>query len=128
MIRRTPRSTRTDTLFPYTTLFRSRRGTGADREERHRFDPLALAHREEAADDGVRPAQAGQHRRTAPGGMFEIGDVGLVRQEGDRFQFEMRDGETHGPLLLMVMTVQCVPSPSPRPESGRTWFGERGWR
>src|SRR3546814_13252753 len=35
MIRRPPRSTRTDTLFPYTTLFRSdpshqRRGSGAD--------------------------------------------------------------------------------------------------
>src|SRR3546814_5654809 len=28
MIRRPPRSTRTDTLFPYTTLFRSRAGTG----------------------------------------------------------------------------------------------------
>src|SRR3546814_7225898 len=28
MIRRPPRSTRTDTLFPYTTLFRSRRATG----------------------------------------------------------------------------------------------------
>src|SRR3546814_7174562 len=27
MIRRPPRSTRTDTLFPYTTLFRSPRGT-----------------------------------------------------------------------------------------------------
>src|SRR3546814_3451402 len=27
MIRRPPRSTRTDTLFPYTTLFRSRRET-----------------------------------------------------------------------------------------------------
>src|SRR3546814_10532365 len=27
MIRRPPRSTRTDTLFPYTTLFRSRRAT-----------------------------------------------------------------------------------------------------
>src|SRR3546814_8774276 len=27
MIRRPPRSTRTDTLFPYTTLFRSRRQT-----------------------------------------------------------------------------------------------------
>src|SRR3546814_12866800 len=26
MFRRQPRSTRTDTLFPYTTLFRSRRG------------------------------------------------------------------------------------------------------
>src|SRR3546814_8676315 len=34
MIRRPPRSTRTDTLFPYTTLFRSRRTphrTGPDR-------------------------------------------------------------------------------------------------
>src|SRR3546814_604764 len=28
MIRRPPRSTRTDTLFPYTTLFRSRRARG----------------------------------------------------------------------------------------------------
>src|SRR3546814_2898735 len=29
MIRRPPRSTRTDTLFPYTTLFRSRLARGA---------------------------------------------------------------------------------------------------
>src|SRR3546814_6370189 len=29
MIRRPPRSTRTDTLFPYTTLFRSNRGRGS---------------------------------------------------------------------------------------------------
>src|SRR3546814_3339586 len=36
MIRRPPRSTRTDTLFPYTTLFRSR----SRREAR---DPLGLA-------------------------------------------------------------------------------------
>src|SRR3546814_3828808 len=32
MIRRPPRSTRTDTLFPYTTLFRS--GTGSDQSQR----------------------------------------------------------------------------------------------
>src|SRR3546814_16899094 len=33
MIRRPPRSTRTDTLFPYTTLFRSRLlGLGAERQ------------------------------------------------------------------------------------------------
>src|SRR3546814_12654433 len=31
MIRRPPRSTRTDTLFPYTTLFRSADGVGAER-------------------------------------------------------------------------------------------------
>src|SRR3546814_4008850 len=30
MIRRPPRSTRTDTLFPYTTLFRSERPVGDD--------------------------------------------------------------------------------------------------
>src|SRR3546814_2029643 len=34
MIRRPPRSTRTDTLFPYTTLFRSRHDAG--RLDRHR--------------------------------------------------------------------------------------------
>src|SRR3546814_3428324 len=31
MLRRPPRSTRTDTLFPYTTLFRSARGAAARR-------------------------------------------------------------------------------------------------
>src|SRR3546814_3367488 len=42
MIRRPPRSTRTDTLFPYTTLFRSTHGStalqrrGVPRLERHR--------------------------------------------------------------------------------------------
>src|SRR3546814_7030828 len=32
MLRRPPRSTRTDTLFPYTTLFRSRQDAGATRQ------------------------------------------------------------------------------------------------
>src|SRR3546814_17510410 len=45
MIRRPPRSTRTDTLFPYTTLFRSRqnrrarpRGDGRSRRHPHQSD------------------------------------------------------------------------------------------
>src|SRR3546814_15471217 len=43
MIRRPPRSTRTDTLFPYTTLFRSpsrdaRRTAAQDRRRRHDRD------------------------------------------------------------------------------------------
>src|SRR3546814_17141078 len=37
MIRRSPRSTRTDTLFPYTTLFRSASGGRWDRPELHRM-------------------------------------------------------------------------------------------
>src|SRR3546814_8383461 len=43
MIRRPPRSTRTDTLFPYTTLFRSG-GDGVDRQiGAARQRPFALA-------------------------------------------------------------------------------------
>src|SRR3546814_1548531 len=37
MIRRHPRSTRTDTLFPYTTLFRSAADTHEDRQRRRRL-------------------------------------------------------------------------------------------
>src|SRR3546814_2952118 len=42
MIRRPPRSTRTDTLFPYTTLFRSARHDAAPRAPRR---PGARRHR-----------------------------------------------------------------------------------
>src|SRR3546814_12615866 len=38
MIRRPPRSTRTDTLFPYTTLFRSGQCAGADLAQVLKFD------------------------------------------------------------------------------------------
>src|SRR3546814_4929207 len=48
MIQRPPRSTRTDTLFPYTTLFRSGRGTPLRRRLRRR--------------------SAGRGGRTRPGG------------------------------------------------------------
>src|SRR3546814_12337963 len=59
MLRRPPRSTRTDTLFPYTTLFRSlepEEGAGVGLEEvlPHRIDyrdALAVeGHREQAAE------------------------------------------------------------------------------
>src|SRR3546814_14234954 len=44
MIRRPPRSTRTDTLFPYTTLFRSKtRSAGAQRAVRPVDEKLDLA-------------------------------------------------------------------------------------
>src|SRR3546814_16465989 len=58
MIRRPPRSTRTDTLLPYTTLFRSQGGRrngarrlGADR------DPGAAARRLDGHPRRVRPAR-----------------------------------------------------------------------
>src|SRR3546814_6010991 len=42
MIRRPPRSTRTDTLFPYTTLFRSNWKCNFWREGRSRLVPLQV--------------------------------------------------------------------------------------
>src|SRR3546814_1309917 len=46
MIRRPPRSTRTDTLFPYTTLFRSLRGAAASPQS---IETNLLAHAVDAA-------------------------------------------------------------------------------
>src|SRR3546814_2347671 len=58
MIRRPPRSTRTDTLFPYTTLFRSlaarERGVGIF-DKRWTTEPRV-------------PAKAGTHLRSVPDG------------------------------------------------------------
>src|SRR3546814_5998291 len=51
MIRRPPRSTRTDTLFPYTTLFRSGTGQGGDlaRADAHQ-QRRSLFHRQVPGD------------------------------------------------------------------------------
>src|SRR3546814_13981156 len=42
MIRRPPKSTRTDTLFPYTTLFRSRRRRARRPRDRQERQPLLI--------------------------------------------------------------------------------------
>src|SRR3546814_1412996 len=80
MIRRPPRSTRTDTLFPYTTLFRSHPSTGKDPGRRRRRwraagtgrsgwaarggawrDPAGSGQRSDCSITGT-PAQAAAHR------------------------------------------------------------------
>src|SRR3546814_1031602 len=74
MIRRPPRSTRTDTLFPYTTLFRSHfvgaERIGGDRSADRRIDPARQPEHdawETVALDIV--AQADDHRTIDVGGM-----------------------------------------------------------
>src|SRR3546814_4007742 len=67
MIRRPPRSTRTDTLFPYTTLFRSVRERGARaratrRASRHRSTPFRqLWPRGRGRSDGRRSFRSEEH-------------------------------------------------------------------
>src|SRR3546814_12660647 len=76
MIRRPPRSTRTDTLFPYTTLFRSlaharrtaRRGPG---------DPGADGHGGQGAADGRHAGAGAGARRQHGRGVQGAAGVGL---------------------------------------------------
>src|SRR3546814_11982600 len=84
MIRRPPRSTRTDTLFPYKTLFRS--GRNADDEARSLPHPgLLLAHRRDrirgrhAGEDHCR--DAGVHDLRAPGAGDRRGPFGVEGEE-----------------------------------------------
>src|SRR3546814_20573534 len=56
MIRRPPRSTRTDTLFPYTTLFRSRERRRRDRHRRGAWRTSARRRRDR--QDGRRRLRA----------------------------------------------------------------------
>src|SRR3546814_964851 len=78
MIRRPPRSTPTDTLFPYTTRFRSARGriTG----EQQRIDPHGVQHR------GQRGAEKGR------GIEFADDMVAGLRHELRRKSAERRSG------------------------------------
>src|SRR3546814_17410029 len=75
MIRRPPRSTRTDTLFPYTTLFRSAQAhrVGADRRVADRLRPDRwLRHGRHGTDalrrqDRQRATRGDQHHRATLG-------------------------------------------------------------
>src|SRR3546814_18803372 len=72
MIRRPPRSTRTDTLFPYTALFRSRRAASVL--------PRRMAHKRVAGDGEIDILGQGdgklvlRNRHRAAGGAMEEGD------------------------------------------------------
>src|SRR3546814_3974881 len=67
MIRRPPRSTRTDTLFPYTTLFRSRSeescalGSAVRRFRQWRADHDRPVHRERRGEMAARQRRSEEH-------------------------------------------------------------------
>src|SRR3546814_19010924 len=70
MIRRPPRSTRTDTLFPYTTLFRSQESAGGGRvevaEQARRAPPEEVVQQPAGSRRAV---DAGEEGAVVPGGM-----------------------------------------------------------
>src|SRR3546814_13422722 len=86
MIRRPPRSTRTDTLFPYTTLFRSRRARTDDGD--------TLAGR---LDLG--------HVRAPAHGERGVGDVFLHRTDGHRTKTVVEGACTFTEAILRAHTA-----------------------
>src|SRR3546814_20264167 len=73
MIRRPPRSTRTDTLFPYTTLFRSK----------EIVDALFKASNEVLRDPGVKQSFATVYEEVAPSESVQE-FTRFARQEGEQ--------------------------------------------
>src|SRR3546814_15366183 len=98
MKRRPPRSTRTDTLFPYTTLFRSQQGGEDDDEQRPEIgdqaglDRRRVAQRHEVEEVvAEQPADPGQPDRRR---MAEIGRRPLAAYQP--FRDAQREGDAEG--------------------------------
>src|SRR3546814_19001191 len=93
MIRRPPRSTRTDTLFPYTTLFRSWRRA----RQRHRAGRFGVAG--DAAWRGC-----GRARR--PGDRPGRREMSITRRASARYEGLGKDGKGHVSTRSRVLTRQ----------------------
>src|SRR3546814_16517777 len=125
MIRRPPRSTRTDTLFPYTTLFRSigqrivERDIGLDTDDREipGRRPVTIGQRL-GRDIAVRPREQEQRAR-----------IGRQRR-GDRMRLGKVAGQAERPRLATGNTDPRQPSapaiapqrPTPSQPEAPTWW------
>src|SRR3546814_4639897 len=103
MIRRPPRSTRTDTLFPYTTLFRSRHDPEWGYDPRHPARP----HREPGRD--VRAARRQDRRRRRGLGRQRRSVGGNIRLLEDRGQYRSEEHTTELQSLMRISyAVFCL--------------------
>src|SRR3546814_5117347 len=106
MIRRPPRSTRTDTLFPYTTLFRSR-----------------LEHRDFEALEAIEPPHAIEH-------IGDAREAALVLAENVLRAADAVGGVDRGHKRGGRYAGRCeMASSSSRGQAEAGWgSGARGWR
>src|SRR3546814_18899955 len=111
MIRRPPRSTRTDTLFPYTTLFRSTRKGGVRGEQGRAFaNALEVRFpRDLPADPGILP----RHRARPDVPYPEWGRPGRVPARE-----VARIAAGRGKLGDLQSRAAGAPCPTPRPVAG----------
>src|SRR3546814_12587460 len=85
MIRRPPRSTRTDTLFPYTTLFRSRTGSDSRGEPDHEGTASKLSGTDRGAGSGAVAAGQADNLGEAGQGTDQADSAGIARLEWREF-------------------------------------------
>src|SRR3546814_6220812 len=95
MIRRPPRATRTDTLFPYTTLFRSAFG--------HR--PLRARRVSRAPPPGDGGVEGRRRRRPWRGAGGKRRGGGAALRAGWRFRLADRRSEEHTSELQSLMRI-----------------------
>src|SRR3546814_6059586 len=107
MLRRPPKSTRTDTLFPYTTLFRSQRaGAGVTALSEVKADIVHLHDQADGAVDADRDRDRDQRQNGRTRQKRLAGDLG----ERDRHDFGRKDEV--GPdgardhLAFMILAVE----------------------
>src|SRR3546814_16017845 len=120
MIRRPPGSTRTDTLFPYTTLFRS-----IPRDTAWQFGVLPNGVRYAVRNNGVPPGQVSIRVRMDVGSMFETdeerGYAHLLEHLTFRGSEHIPDGEAtriwprFGVPFGRHSTAQTTPTPTADP-------------
>src|SRR3546814_4258688 len=102
MIRRPPRSTRTDTLFPYTTLFRSLGGTQAPPEEGGRG---RVAVRRGTRRDGERHRIGSPVGRRRLPGRLHAADLDLVDASSSRSEEHTSELQS---LMRISYAVFCL--------------------
>src|SRR3546814_5792447 len=95
MLRRPPRSTRTDTLFPYTTLFRSRRQGAASDENRSRSSSRQQAARARTREGDCLRGVRRRHRARYDG----------LEEEGPDRQDHPLRSEEHTSELQSLMRI-----------------------
>src|SRR3546814_7251386 len=111
MIRRPPRSTRTDTLFPYTTLFRSGqegdgRGRSAEQEQRDgQFRAAAIGAVDGGEDQGADRARGKGEREDGERPERSVERVEMRKQQLGKHQHR---SEEHTSELQSLMRISSA--------------------
>src|SRR3546814_9647966 len=114
MIRRPPRSTRTDTLFPYTTLFRSRERLDVLRG--HESSAIGEGHRSCCTKKSDAPARAHSEAdvRDSPRRVRQLDDVVLERRRSEEHTSELQS------LMRISYAVFCLKKKTERKATSKT--------